>query len=117
MPCAERRGFPIVFLEADVVLPQIDSDGSKTFEIKILNICRRGFEYHLKLRVLVKAVGIFAVAAICRPAAWLGIDDAIRIGPEHAQESFRVHRSGADFHIVGLLENAIAARPVMFKFQ
>ena len=93
----------------NVVFLQIDSNCAEALEIEILNIVRRRLKYHLKLRVLVEPVGIFAVAAVGWAAARLHVDDAIRIGPEHAQESFRVHRAGADFDIVRLLKDAVAA--------
>jgi hypothetical protein len=69
----------------------------------------------LKLRVLIKPVGIFAVASVRRASTRLRIHDAIRLGPEHAQEGFRVHGTGTNFNVIRLLKYAVAARPVFFK--
>ncbi len=77
----------------------------------------RRLEYHLKLRVLVKSVRIFAVAAIGGTPAGLRIHDAIRIRPEDAQKRFGMHRTGADFNIVGLLQNAPALNPVFLELE
>ena len=67
--------------------------------------------------MLVEAVGIVAVAAIGGAAAGLHVGDAIGFGPEHAQESFRAHGAGADFDIVGLLNDAAALGPVFFQLE
>ena len=114
-PCAECGRFPVVFFEANIVFLQVDSDGGEAFQIKVLNVRGRWLKYYLKLRVLVEAVGIFAVAAVGGTAARLGVDDAIRLRPEHAQKSFGMHGAGADFDVIRLLQNTIAVRPILFK--
>src|SRR5436190_796132 len=56
--------------------------------------------------MLVKTIGVLAVAAVGGPTTGLNIANAIGVRAEHAQESFRVHRARTDFHVVGLLKYA-----------
>src|SRR5256885_14101615 len=53
-----------------------------------------------------KAIGIFSVAAIGRASRWLHVRNFVRIRAKHAQERFGSHRAGADFDIVGLLDDS-----------
>jgi len=82
-----------------------------------LNVGRRGLENHLELGMLVKAIGIFPVAAVGGPTAGLNVSHAIRMRTEHAQESLRVHRACADFHVVGLLKHATMLHPKLRELQ
>src|SRR5579859_851716 len=52
-PRAERWRFPIVFLEANIVMPQINPNRAQAIQIDVLHIRRRRLKYYLKLRVLV----------------------------------------------------------------
>src|SRR5207253_9248368 len=114
-PGAERRGLPVVFLEADVVLGKLDADGASALEIKILNIGRRRLKYYLKLQVLVQPVGILAVAAVRRTTAGLHIGHPIGLGTKDTEKCLRVHSACADLDVIGLLKNAIAVGPEFFK--
>ena len=67
--------------------------------------------------MLVQAVGILAVATVGGPTTGLNVSDAISPLPEHAQKRFRVHRAGAHFHIVGLLEHATLLHPKLRELQ
>src|SRR5215471_3694570 len=67
--------------------------------------------------MFVQAVGVLAVASIGRPARWLDISDAIGSGTEDTKERFRVHGAGANFGVVGLLENAPLVSPEVHEFE
>src|SRR5271156_1980014 len=97
------------------MLLQIDSDSGQACKIEVLYICGRRLEYHLKLRVLVKSIGIFTVTAVGRTPARLRVYDAIWLRAQNPQKGFRMHRARSNFDVVGLLQNAIARSPVMFK--
>src|SRR5439155_6739654 len=116
-PGSQRGRFPVVLLQLDVVLAQIDPDRLQAFQIQIDHVIRRGLEDYLQLLVLVQPVGIFAVTAIGGPAAGLYIGHAVRIRPKHAQESLRRHGAGADLAIVGLLNHAILRGPITFQLE
>src|SRR5438477_156788 len=51
-----------------------------------------------------------------RPAG-LHIRYAIWFWPQNAQEGFRAHGAGAHFEIVGLLNDTVAIRPVLFELE
>ncbi len=80
-------------------------------QIKLLHVFRRRLQNDLQLRVLIKTIGVLAVAAVSGTARRLHVCDLIRLRPQHPQESFRRHGAGADFHVVGLLQHAAAFRP------
>ena len=63
-PCAQGRGLPVVFHEADVVHQRVQAQGAQRVEVQLLKIGRRGFEYHLELIVVLQPVRILAVAPI-----------------------------------------------------
>src|SRR5260370_1110900 len=48
-PRAESRRFPIVLFETNIVLLEVDADGSEAFQIDVLDVDRRRFQDHLKL--------------------------------------------------------------------
>ena len=110
-PRAQRRRFPVVFFELDVMLAQINTHRAQRFQIKLLHIFRRRLQDDLQLHVLVQAVGIFPIAPVGRPARRLHIRDFVRLRPQHAQKGFRRHGARADFDIVRLLQDTSALRP------
>src|SRR5580704_12898320 len=96
---------------------KVDADGGETAQVLIDHIRGRRFQDYLELLVLVKAIGIFAVAAVRRPAAGLHVGHAIGLGAEDAQERFRRHGARAEFEIVGFLDDAVTRCPVLFQFE
>jgi hypothetical protein len=66
-PRAERRRFPVVFFEADVVLPRIDADRLEAVQIQLLHFVRRRLQDHLQLVMLEQPIRILAEASIIRP--------------------------------------------------
>src|SRR5262252_8651836 len=61
--------------------------------------------------MLVESIGVLAVAAVGGPTTRLDIRNTIAARSEHAQEGFRMHRTGADFRVVRLLKNATLLYP------
>src|SRR5258708_6820347 len=116
-PGAQGRRLPVVFLKANVVFLEVNSDGSETLQVHILHIDRRGLKDDLKLQMLVQPVRIFSVATVGGPTARLSVRHAIGSGPEHAQEGFRMHCPCPDFHIVRLLQHAALPYPELRQFQ
>ena len=86
-------------------------------EVKVLNVGRRRLEDDLILHVLEEAIGILAVAAVGRTTRGLNITDAVRFGAEHPEKRFRRHGSGANFHIVRLLQHATVAGPEILQTE
>ena len=99
------------------MLAQVDADGFQAAQVQILNVVRRGLEDDLILKMFVEAVGIFAVASVGGPTRGLDVSDAVGSGAEDAEKGFRVHGAGADFGVVGLLEDAALAIPIVHQLQ
>ena len=99
------------------MVAQVDADGFEAAQVQILNVGGRGLQDDLILKVLVEAIGIFAVATVGGPTRRLHVGDAIGRGTEHAEEGFRMHRAGADFGVVRLLEDAALMVPVMHELE
>src|SRR3546814_6241145 len=88
-PRTQRRAFPIVLDEANIVHAEIDPDRGQAAQIDILNVRRAGFEHHLILVIMLEPVGILAVAAVGRAAARLNEGGIPRIGAERTQRRDR----------------------------
>src|SRR6202521_4654248 len=99
------------------MLLEIDAEGAQTLEGDVLHILRGGFEDHLKLSVLIEAIGILAVTTVGGPTAGLYVADPVGGRSEHAKKSFRGHGAGAHFHIVRLLQDAALIHPKMRELQ
>ncbi len=67
-PGAERRAFPVVLDETDVVQRRIDADGIERLQVEVLQVLRARLQDDLELIVMLQAVGVFAVAPVLRPA-------------------------------------------------
>src|SRR5262249_57918942 len=61
-PGSQRRAFPVVLDETDVVDRGIDSDRDERLEIKVLDVVRRRLEDDLELIIVLQAVGGLARA-------------------------------------------------------
>src|SRR5882724_11782067 len=67
--------------------------------------------------MLVQTIWVFAVATVGGPTTRLHVPDAIRAGPEYTKKGLRVHCARANFHIVGLLQDAALFRPKLGELQ
>ena len=97
------------------MLAQIDADGFEAAHVLLDHVGGRGLQDHLKLHVLVEAIGIVAVAAIGGAAAGLHVGGAVGLRAERAQEGFRARGAGADFHVERFLNDAAALAPVLLE--
>ena len=116
-PGAERRAFPIVLDEADVVQQRVDADRRQRAEIELLQVRRVRLQDHLVLVVMLQPVGVFAVAAVLRPPRRLHIGGLPALRPERAQRGGRVERAGPDLHVVRLQHQAAIVGPVIVQRQ
>src|SRR5207244_13193193 len=83
-PRTERRRFPVVLLEADIVLARIDATSLEALQIHLLHFVRRRLEDDLKLVVLEQTLRVFAEPAVGGPARRLHVRGAPMAWPEHA---------------------------------
>src|SRR6185295_2893163 len=84
-PRAERRAFPIVLDETDVVRFLIDADPGERLQIKLLNVSRRRLQDRLELVIVLQPVRVLAVATVLRTARGLHVSGLPRLRPERAQ--------------------------------
>ena len=71
-PGAERRAFPVVLDEADVVRQrEVDADRGEAAEVQLLQVGRARLQDHLILVIMLQPVGVLAIAAVGRAAARL----------------------------------------------
>ena len=111
-PGTERRGFPVVFDEADVVHERIDANGAQRTEVQLDHVGWRRFDHDLVLVVVLQAERVVAVAAVGRPARGLHVRGAPGFRPDGAQERRGVERARAHLHVVGLQDHATLLGPV-----
>ena len=115
LPTQTPRGdgglFPVVLHKADVVLARVNAEGFERVEIQLLRISRIRLEYHLKLRVFLKAIRVLAVTPVIGTDRRLDVRHVPRFGSEHAQKGGRVHRPCADLGVVRLGDEASVRCP------
>ena len=93
------------------MLAQVNAHRAERLQVKLLHVLRRRLQDHLQLVVLVKPVGILAIAAIGGPARRLHVGYLVGLWPKHTQKSFRRHGAGADIDVVGLLQDTSSLGP------
>ena len=93
----------------------VDAHGGEALEIEVQHVGRRGLEQHLVLEELLEAVGILAVAAVLRPPRGLDVGGIPGLRPERAQCRRRMKRAGADFHVIGLQDDAAPLGPELLE--
>jgi hypothetical protein len=94
---------------------RVDADTFQRIQVKLLDVRWVRLHHHLKLVVMLQAVGVFAVAAIGRSTRWLHIGGIPGFGTECAQEGGGVKGAGAHFHIVGLQYHAALLGPILLQ--
>jgi len=99
------------------VFERIDADGLQAFEIKFLNVFRRGLHNHLELVVTLQAVGVFAVAPVGGAATGFDYRHIPWFGTQRAQKGMRIHGAGSDFDVVALTDDAALCGPEILQSQ
>ena len=116
-PRAERRRFPVVLFEPDVMLPRIDAACLEALEIQLLDIVGSGLEDDLKLMVLEQAVRVLAKASVRGTPRRLHVGHAPVRRSEDAEKGLGMHRARADFDVERLLKHTPARRPELRQFE
>ena len=118
MPQAPSVGrFPVVLLEADVVLPRVDAAGLEALEVDVLHLVGRGLENDLELVVLEQPIRILAEPSVVGTPRGLDVGDAPVLRAEHAEQRLGMGRAGADFEIERLLEDAALGGPELRQLE
>ena len=116
-PSAKRGRFPVVFLEADVVLARVDAARLEALEIHLLHFVGRRLEHYLKLMMLERSIRVLTKAGVRRPTRRLDVRDVPVRGAEHPQERLRMHRAGADLDVERLLQRTAARGPELGQLE
>ncbi len=116
-PRAQRRRFPVVLDEADVVLAKVDPECFQRAQVQVLDIVGRRFEHDLVLVVMLQPVRVLAVAAVLRSPRGLHVGRLPRLRANCTQECGRVEGSRAHLHVVGLEERATLLVPILLEAQ
>src|ERR1039457_2176155 len=116
-PRTQRRRFPVIFFELDVVLAQINPNRTQRLQIQLLHVLRWRFQNHLQLHVLEQPVGILPIAPVRWTPRRLHIRNFIGLRPQHAQKRLRRHGSRSNLNVVGLLQYTSTLRPKGLKAQ
>ena len=93
----------------------IHAEALQALEVDFLDVGRRGLQDYLVLIVVLKPVGVLAVAAVGGAAGGLHIGDVPGLRSQHPQKSRRVHRPGAELDIIRLQDGTAIFRPVAFQ--
>ena len=116
-PRAQRRAFPIVFNETDIVQGRVNAQHLQAVEVKLLDIVGRRLQNHLKLIIMLKAVGVFAIAPIRWSARGLHIGRIPWLRPKRAQNRGRMKRARTHFHVIGLQYHTALIGPILLQAQ
>ena len=116
-PGAERRRFPVVLDEPDVVREGIDAERRERAEVAVDDVGGRGLHHDLELVVVLQPERVVAVAAVGRPPARLHVRGIPGFRADRAQEGRGVEGSRAHFHVVGLEQHAALLGPVALQRQ
>ena len=87
------------------------------FEIELLQVLRRRLQDHLKLVIVLQPVRVLAIAPVLRPARGLHIGGVPGLRPERAQRGGGMEGAGADFHVIGLQDDAALLGPEILQRQ
>ena len=95
----------------------IPNSWNEELEADLAKIPEQGIEYDLKWIVVLQTVGVFAVAAVSRSAGRLHVGSFPRFRSQGAEQGGGVESSGADFHIVRLLDDTTLFSPEPVQFH
>jgi hypothetical protein len=99
------------------MLLNLDADGGKAFQVKVLDIVRRGLDNHLKLVIVLQAVGVFTIASVLGTAAGLRICHGRGFAAQSSEKGGGMKSACAHFHIIGLDQVAALFSPVFLQGQ
>ena len=114
-PGAGRRVFPVVLDKADIMLRRIDTEHLQAFDIHLLDVVGRRLDDDLILVIMLKPVGVFSISSVCWSSGRFNVSYAPGLGTENTQCRSGIHRTGADFQVVRLLDDATLRSPKMLK--
>ena len=114
-PRAQRRRFPIILPELDVMFSGINPQGRETVQVQRLDRVHARLDDHLVLIIVLQPVGIFTVPSIGRTTARLDVCRTPGLRPQGTQKSGRVEGTGALFQIIRLTNDTVVFRPKLMK--
>ena len=116
-PGAQRRRFPVILDEANVVLARIDAQRLERLEVDLLRVAGIRLEDDLELGVHLQPIGVFAKAAVIRAHRRFHVGHVPGFRAQHAQVGGRVHGARAHLGVIGLPDQAALVRPETLQRQ
>src|SRR5215204_620976 len=98
-----------------VVPSEVDAERLERAPVLVEDVVRGRLEDDLELVVVLEAERVLAVAPVRRADDGLDVGRPPLVRPEAAEEGPRIHRSGGDFRVVRLHDDAPALRPVRLE--
>ena len=114
-PRAQRRRFPVVLDEAQVVHQRVDAQCLQRIQVQLLDVVRRRLHRHLVLVVALQAVRVLTVTAIGRAPRRLHVGRIPAFRTDRTQEGGRVEGTGAHLQVERLDEHAALLGPELVQ--
>jgi hypothetical protein len=99
------------------MLKGIDAEPAKAVQVDLLDIERRRLQDDLVLVIMLKPVGVLAIAAVRGPPAGFYIGDVPGVRPQGPQECRGVEGACTHFKVIGLCDKTPVTRPVIMQIQ
>src|SRR5690606_36663540 len=97
------------------MLVRVDPDGAQRTQVLVDDVEGTRLEHHLKLVVVLPAVGVVAIAPVLGSTARLDPRGMERLRPQAAQKGRGIEGRGTLFGVVRLGDEAIAVAPVLLQ--
>jgi hypothetical protein len=94
---------------------RVYTESLKALKVEVLYVLGRWLHDYLELVIVLKTIRIFTIATVCRPSGGLNISHLPGLRAKHAQKCGRIKCAGANFYIIGLLNDAAFISPVFLE--
>ena len=95
----------------------MDPQCTKAAKVEILHIVGRRLQNDLKLEIVLKPIGVFAIPPVRGTPRRLHIGHSPRLRPDNPQKRRGVKRAGTTFYIHRLSDDASPARPIALQSE
>ena len=99
------------------MLLDINADSTQAVQVQILHVVGRRLEQHLELVVMLKAIGVLAVAAVGGTTRGLHISRAPRGRTKRTKRCRGMERARTHLVVVGLKHDASVIGPIALKIH
>jgi hypothetical protein len=112
---SQSRTFPVIFHKTNVMASVVYAQNFEAFQVDVLYVVRGWLDHHLKLMMLVNAVGILAVSPVRRTSRWLHVGCFPAAVSQSTQECIGAECACPNLQVIGLQNSASVGTPVAAK--